>query len=86
MRASPRDAARVLAGAHRAPKHHEKSRRQREGLTGASQLLIASSRPRDGKTTITLNMNDKGGMAASMAWIVYSGVHIQWQKEEFKKH
>jgi len=37
-----------LAVAHR--------RRQREGLTGASQLLIASSRPRDGKTTITAQL------------------------------
>jgi len=45
-----------------------------------------SSSDKDGKTTITLNMNDKGGMAAGMAWIVYGGVHIQWQKEEFKKH
>jgi len=37
-----------LAVAHR--------RRQREGITGASQLLIASSRPRDGKTTVTAQL------------------------------
>ena len=41
---------------------------------------------KDGQTNITLNMNDKGGIPASTAWIIYSGVHVQWQKEEFKKH
>jgi len=41
---------------------------------------------KDGQTNITLNMNEKGGIAASMAWIIYAGVHTQWQKDEFKKH
>ena len=45
-----------------------------------------SSTSKDGQTSITLNMNDQGGIEASMVWIIYSGVRAQWQKEEFKKH
>jgi tetratricopeptide (TPR) repeat protein len=37
-----------------------------------------------GKTTITVNAATGG--SAMAVWLVYSGVRINWQKEEFKKH
>lgn len=45
-----------------------------------------STDSKDGQTHITVNMNSNDGLGAGMLWIAYSGVRMQWQKEEFKKH
>jgi tetratricopeptide (TPR) repeat protein len=45
-----------------------------------------STDSKDGQTHITVNMDSKDGPGARMLWIVYSGVRVQWQKEDFKKH